>query len=59
MPTEMFPRVKLNRTSTTKKFVAGNGERIKDLGEKTIPFIYHSCPRKVCTGAYNSGVRTL
>ena len=32
------PRVKLDRTSTTKKFVAANGEKIKDLGEKTIPF---------------------
>ena len=38
MPAEMFPRVKLDRTSTTKKFVAANGERIKDLGEKTTPF---------------------
>ena len=34
----MFPRVKLDRTNATKKFVAANGERIKDLGEKTIPF---------------------
>ena len=39
MPAEVFPRVKLDRTSATKKFVAANGERIKDLGEKTIPFI--------------------
>ena len=38
MPAEMFPRVILDRTSATKKFVAANGERIKDLGEKTIPF---------------------
>ena len=37
MPTEMFPRVKLYRTSTTKKVVAANGERIKALGENTIP----------------------
>ena len=35
---EMFPRVKLDRTSTAKKFVAAIGERIGDLGEKTIPF---------------------
>ena len=35
---EMFARVKLDRTTTTKKFVAENGERIKDLGEKTISF---------------------
>ena len=38
MPAEMFPRVKLDRTSTAKKFVAANGEKIKDLGERTIPF---------------------
>ena len=38
MPTEMFPRVELDHTSTTKTFVAANGERIKDLGEKTISF---------------------
>ena len=38
MLAEMFPRVTLDRTSTTKKFVAGIGEKIKDLGEKTIPF---------------------
>ena len=38
MPAEMFPRVKLDRTSTIKKFLAANGETIKDLGEKTIPF---------------------
>ena len=30
--------MKLDRTSTTKQFVAANEERIKDLGEKTIPF---------------------
>ena len=38
MLAEMFPRVKLDRASTTKKFVAANGESIRDLGEKTIPF---------------------
>ena len=38
MPAEMFPRVKLDCTSATKKFVAANGERIKDLGEKATPF---------------------
>ena len=38
MPAEMFPRVNLDRTSATKKFVAANGERIKYMGEKTIPF---------------------
>ena len=34
----MFPRVKLKRKTTPKKFVAANGEQIKELGEKTIPF---------------------
>ena len=37
MLAEMFPRVKLDRTSTTKKFVAASGEQIKDSGGKTIP----------------------
>ena len=36
MLAEMFPRVKLDRTSAMMKFVAANGKRIKDLGEKTI-----------------------
>ena len=35
---KMFPRVKLDRTSATKKFVAADGERTQDLGEKTILF---------------------
>ena len=34
----MFPRVKLERRTSPKKFVAANGEQIKDLGEKNIPF---------------------
>ena len=38
MPEEMFLRVKLDRASTTKKFVAADGGRIKELGEKTKPF---------------------
>ena len=50
MPAEVFLRVKLDRTSTTKKIVAASGERINDLGEKTTP---------LCTGALNSGVRAL
>ena len=37
MPAEMFPRVKLDRTSAAKN-VASTGERIKNLGEKTTPF---------------------
>ena len=38
MPAEMSPGVKLDRTSTAKKFVAAIGERVKDSGEKTAPF---------------------
>ena len=37
MPETMFPRVKLERKTSPKKFVAANGEQIKDLGEN-IPF---------------------
>ena len=33
----MFPCVKLQRKAAPKKFVAGNGEQIRDVGEKTIP----------------------
>ena len=38
MPEAMFPSVKLERKTQPKKFVAANGEQIKDLGEKNIPF---------------------
>ena len=38
MTAEMFLRVNLHRTSTTRKFVAANGEKTKDLGEKASPF---------------------
>ena len=38
MPETMFPQVKLERKTSPKKFVAANGEKIKDLGEKSIPF---------------------
>ena len=38
MPAEMFPRVKVDHMRATKKFVAANGERIKDFREKPIPF---------------------
>ena len=34
----MFPHVKLERKTSPKKFVAANGEQIKDLGERRIPF---------------------
>ena len=38
MPETMFLRLKLERRTSPKKFVAANGEQIKDLGEKNIPF---------------------
>ena len=38
IPSEMFPRVKLDRTNTTKKFVAAIGEKTKNLGKNTILF---------------------
>ena len=38
MPEAMFPNVRLERKTSPKKFVAANGEQIKDLGEKNIPF---------------------
>ena len=38
MPETMFPRVKLERKASPKTFVAANGEQIRDLGEKRIPF---------------------
>ena len=33
-----FPRVKLERKTSPKEFVAANGEQIRDLGEKKMPF---------------------
>ena len=38
IPETMFPHVKLESNTSPKKFVAANGEQIKDLGEKSIPF---------------------
>ena len=38
MPETMFPCVKFEHKKSPKKFVAANGEQIKDLGEKNIPF---------------------
>ena len=35
---KLIPHVKLERKTSPKKFVAANGERIKDLGEKNFPF---------------------
>ena len=38
IPETMFLRVKLERRTSPKKFVATNGEQIKDLDDKNIPF---------------------
>ena len=38
LPETMFPHVKIERKTPPKKFVAANGEQIKDLGAKRIPF---------------------
>ena len=55
MPAEMFPRVKLDRTSLTKKFGAA-----MEKGPKTwVRRPYHSSLWKECRGAHNSGVRVL
>ena len=37
----MFPPVKLERKTAPSKFVAADGEQIRDMGEKTIPFTTH------------------
>ena len=55
MPAEMFPRVKLDRTSTTKKFVQQMEKRSKTWVRKP----YHSSPLKECTGASNSGAQDV
>ena len=50
-PAEMFPRVKLDRTSTTKIFSAADGERIQDLGERRP---YHSWKDRTGTLKFRS-----
>ena len=44
---EMFPRVKVQRNSAPKRFLAAKGEHIRGMGEKTVPFKtnegIHSC----------------
>ena len=47
MPEAMFPNVKLERKTQPKKFVAANGDQIRDLGEKT----FHSGQMKEFRGA--------
>ena len=36
MPEGMFPHAKFERDATPKKFMAANGEQIRDLEQKTI-----------------------
>ena len=53
----MFLHVKLDRTSTTKKFVATNGEETKDLGKKTVPLqsvegVHNIHERKRCDAVF-------
>ena len=43
----MFPLVNLERMTSPKKFVAGNGEQIRDLRVKTIPFKTHEGAQKM------------
>ena len=38
LPETIFSHVKIERKTPPKKFVAANGEQIKDLGAKRIPF---------------------
>ena len=38
MPETVFPRVKLQSETSPKTFVAANGEQIRGLGDKKIPF---------------------
>ena len=42
MPETMFPRVKRERKTSPPRFVAANGERIRDLGER----LFHSRRRR-------------
>ena len=42
MPETLFSNVKTEHTSTPKEFVAVDGERIRDVGEKTIRFKIHA-----------------
>ena len=53
MPAEMFPRVKVDRTTATKNCVAANGETSKTWVRKP----YHSSPLKECTDAQKNQER--
>ena len=41
MPEHMFERGKLERKTSPTRFVAANGEQIRDTGEHNIPFKRH------------------
>ena len=58
-PETMFPRVKLERKTSPKKFVAANGEQIKDLGEKKIPFKTNEGIQRCITFRSANVVKTL
>ena len=49
MPETMFPHFKIERKTPPKKFVAANGEQIKDLGAKKIPFKTHEGVKRCIT----------
>ena len=53
----MFPHVKLERKTSPKKFVAANGEQIKDLGAKRIPFKTNEGVQRCITFRSASGVK--
>ena len=59
MPDTVFPRVKLERKTSPKKFVAANGEQIRDLGEKKIPFKTNEGIQKCITLRSASVVKPL
>ena len=47
-PETLFPHVNLECKTSPKKFVAANGEQIRDLGEKNIPFKVHNVQKCEC-----------
>ena len=65
MPETMFRRVKLERKTSLNKFVAANGEQIKDLREKNIPFRQtrnskvHNIQKCECCQTYHLSARRL
>ena len=55
----MFPRVKLQRKTSPKTFVAANGEQIRGLGDKKIPFKTNEGIQRCMTIRSASVVRLL